>query len=562
MSRSHILKLTSAGVLFLLSACGGGSGGSTAPVSPSSPPAYTPLSERAEASAVKDVAATYAVEDTTKVIEATITTTDGVYTFAQVNSDIDPDDDFVPEVDAHFNAENYPDDGLLLNNAKIRLRGNSSRLAVQKSYRVKLNKANPSPYGLWRGETTLQLNKHPWDLTRVRNKLAFDLFTDIPHFPSLRTQFMHLTINGEDYGLFTHVEKMGKEYLTNRGLSTDGNIYKANDFNFNSDTRLQLDTTGNPLALNAFELVLELENDNKDHSRLIEMITAVNDETQAFDPVFEKYFDRNNYLVWLAVNILAGNRDTINQNFALYQPKDSTKFYFLPWDYDGAFGLEGQPDMAAEGVLNAPWQLGLGNWWGSPLHQRFIKDPARLQEIQQAVDDIYTNYLTEAKIQALLDRYKPLVEPLITRSPDLDHLPIVTSSATDEWAGEYARLVTTVTINYDLFNASLEKPMPFWQDATVEAGHILLTWDSSVDLQNDTVTYSIRVGSDPAFQTTVFSRDGVTGTSVEMPLQANGTYYLKVTATDSKGNSQGGFDIYIDQNDTKYFGVFPFVVTN
>ena len=57
-----------------------------------------------------------------------------------------------------------------------------------------------------------------------------------------------------------------------------------------------------------------------------------------------------------------GNRDTVNQNFALYQPKDSDKFYFLPWDYDGALGFEGQPDIKKENTytVNGNYQRVIG----------------------------------------------------------------------------------------------------------------------------------------------------------------------------------------------------------
>ena len=62
----------------------------------------------------------------------------------------------------------------------------------------------------------------------MRNKLAFDLFREIPHIASLRTQFYHLKVTytvestdpqtalsvglhpDEDFGLFTHVEKWVK----------------------------------------------------------------------------------------------------------------------------------------------------------------------------------------------------------------------------------------------------------------------------------------------------------------------------------------------------------------
>ena len=92
------------------------------------------------------------VEDN-KVIKANIVTKDGTYTFADVNADVDDSDAIVPEIDAHLVMDNYADDGKT-KNATIRLRGHSSRLADQKSYRVKLAKDIP----LWRGEGTLQFN--------------------------------------------------------------------------------------------------------------------------------------------------------------------------------------------------------------------------------------------------------------------------------------------------------------------------------------------------------------------------------------------------------------------
>ena len=45
------------------------------------------------------------------------------------------------------------------------------------------------------------------------------------------------------------------------------------------------------------------------------MLTAVNDTSNDINDVIEEYFNRDNYLTWFAVNILTGNRDTINQNF-------------------------------------------------------------------------------------------------------------------------------------------------------------------------------------------------------------------------------------------------------
>ena len=132
--------------------------------------------------------------------------------------------------------------------------------------------------------------------------LAFDLFTEIPYFNSLRTQFVHVMFDDDgnpatkdvDYGLFTHVEKMGKEYLINRGWPDGSNVYKAEDFAFLSDSRLALKEDGSPQSKTDFERVLSIEN-GKDHRNLVQMIEDINNEDTDFNAIFAKYFNRNNY---------------------------------------------------------------------------------------------------------------------------------------------------------------------------------------------------------------------------------------------------------------------------
>lgn len=492
-------------------------------------------------------------------------------TIAIVNTDIDPNDSFVPEMKVHFEADDYPDDGKS-DNAKLRMRGSSSRLGAQKSYRVKLN----SGTALWRGETTLQLNKHPWDLARVRNKLAFELFSDIPHINSLRTQFVHMTFDDDadpatpdvDYGLYTHVEKMGAEYLAKRGWSTAFNMYKAEDFTFRADSRLALKADGTPLNKADFERVLSIDN-GSNHGTLLQMIADIDNDGNDFNTQFAKYFNRNNYLTWLAANILMGNHDTRTQNFALLQyttPEIADpRFYLLPWDYDGAFGFERQPDQAAAGTLYADWQLGISNYWGIPLHQRFLQQPGNLAAVEMAVEELRSLYLGSAKIQAKIDSYKPLVEYLITHDPDLANLPTVAQGVEArraEWSGEFQRLANSIEDNYNNFQQRLEKPMPFWQAANPVAGKLLLTWDASVDLQGDAVTYEVSIASQPDFASPSILRHalGVTATSLEVEPLPNGTYYMKVVASDSKGNTQQAYD-RTDENGRAYFGVYRFTLT-
>lgn len=569
MSKITMMPVLVATVAASLVACGGGGGDSSNSVTP--PVVITPpvdILATEEANAIKDNTSVYAVEKN-QVLTATVTTTDtSTWTFADVNDDTDDTDADTPEIDAHIMIDGLPDDGKAVN-ATLRLRGHSSRLAEQKSYRVKLAKNA----GLWRSEQTFQLNKHPYDLSRVRNKLAFDLFRDIPHIPSLRTQFVNVKMtnfdkNGtqyasSDYGLFTHVEKMGKEYLANRNLPTDGNIYKAENFEFMLNDNLALDAKGAVLDKDKFETVLSLEADNKSHQKLITMLTALNDDTKDFDTLFGQYFDKSNYLTWLATSILMGNRDTINQNFALYQPKESDKFYFLPWDYDGSFGFEGQEAQKQAGDLYAPWQLSIANWWSVTLHKRFLQDPKHLAELKQAVGEVYSKYLTEAKVQAKLDSYKPLVQPFLFVAPDKTYLPVVSANEQQEWQNELTRMAKVTKQHYDYFLASLESPMPYYQAVELlSANQVRIGWDAAVDLQGDTVSYNVKIATNPNFSTgTVVKDQNLTQTELLLAKSdlPNGTYYLKVTAKDSKGNTQNAFDVEYVAN-KKYFGVFGFEV--
>jgi spore coat protein H len=607
MSQRMISGLSLAGMLVValsLQSCGGGGGGAAFNLPTAGPtPATVPTATFSvmtkneagvvvEAPEVKDDPVVYAVEQG-RVMEASVITMDiaasataPAITFADVNADIDDTDASTPEIDAHLVIDGvggYLEDGAP-KNSKIRLRGSSSRLAEQKSYRLKLNSTAAAK--VWRGETTLQLNKHPYDLSRLRNKLAFDLFREIPHVASLRTQFIHMTVTNKDalgvpyasadFGLFTHVEKMGKEYLTNRNLPTDGNVYKAEDFDFTAGGASARETLASAMDANGkvtdkakFETVLSLEADNTNHLPLIAMIDDVNNEAIPFDTTFNKYFDKANYLTWLASNILMGNRDTINQNFGLYQPKAGTKFYFVPWDYDGAFGFEDQPTQLAAGPLYADWQKTVANWWGIPLHRRFLQDPKHLAELKLAVNEIYDNYLTKAQINAKLDAYKPLVMPLVKALPDSRYLPVVSNTTLDtEWETERLRLANVVAANRDAFFIWVEAPMPFWQAATFQSPtQVLFNWDTSIDLQGDAVTYSVQVAASPDFAAgSVLVANAANGSSTTYLYTSptnfvSGTaYYLKVTATskDSSGRTyqQSAFDRFeVVGSSARYFGV-------
>ena len=180
--------------------------------------------------------------------------------------------------------ENGPTEGMVgygenIPNATVQIRGQTSSRNAQKNYKIELKKNK----GTWRGQRTINLNKHMTEGMRFRNKLAYDLLKGIPQLISLRTQFVHLyvkdTTDGsadaefEDYGLYTQVEQLNKTGLKNHGLDSNGQLYKINSFEFyryEDVIKLQDDPSYDSAA---FEKLLEIKG-STDHRKLIQMLEA------------------------------------------------------------------------------------------------------------------------------------------------------------------------------------------------------------------------------------------------------------------------------------------------
>ena len=479
----------------------------------------------------------------------------GMVTLDTVNLDTDKWAACKPEINVLVSIDN-----LVKTAARLRQRGASARAADQKSYRVKLGGASD-----WHGETTFQLNKHPYDLARVRNKLAFDLMREIPHHQSLRTQFVRMSYAdakgaASSMGLYTHVEKMGKDYLARRGWVAGSNVYKAEDFEFYADPRLAVNADGT--AGPSFERVLSIESDSKNHGAIIRLVNALNDGRTEFSTLFNRHFNKNNYLAWFATVMLLGNYDTDTQNFGLYQPLGSEKFYFLPWDYDDALGYPQQP-----GVPPYPgWPLGIGKWWNNPLHQGFLRQPGNVDLLQAAALEIRQKYLTNATVKSRLDSYRALVEPVITSAPDVNDLPTDGADprpAAQQWAAEYQHLTASIGMNLQHFLSSLENPMPVWLDVSTANGQTTLDWGwpRPFHPRGKAISYSLevaRVVADKtpfAADTMVRSDTNLVGLVKTLPALPNGDYFMRVIARDHDGHQTPGLDTYYGPNGLTLPGV-------
>lgn len=525
--------------------------------------------------ALREDKSVYAEDDPDSVVYFYVTVRYGSeargtnHTFNEVNNAVRFADSTHVDTQVYADAlvqvgdENGPVPGMLGygetdSNATIRIRGNSSTLMPQKSYKLSLN----DEAGLWRGQSNIALNKHAFDATRLRNKLYFDLAQNLSDVPSARTQFVRLFIRDEtsgttqfeDYGLFTQVEVPTKKYLANHGLDRAGYLYKVISFNYEPNDLIK-NFDDPDFDLTAMDTVISCRG-REDNTRLLEMIEAVNDTARDINEVIDAYFDRNNYMQWLAFNILMGNRDTTMQNYYLYSPLNGSKFYFIPWDGDAS--LMRYESSIEDGQPVADWEWGIANYWGVMLHKRFLRDAGNRADLEAVVDQMHT-WLNKETVDALAARYYETVSQYIYNMPDYLNLQHTRAEVEDI----LSRLGDEVEENYRDFKESLTDAMPFWMYEVEETGEdVVLSWEPAYDFEGRAMTYSVEISRYPDMRQPLFSQSGLTATRLTLPENTlgDGEFYWRVRATREDGAVAEAMNEVVI-NDIYYLGVYSFVLT-
>ena len=442
-------------------------------------------------------------------------------------------------------------------NATVQIRGQTSSRNAQKNYKIELKKNK----GTWRGQRTINLNKHQTEGMRFRNKLSYDLLKGIPQLMSLRTQFVHLYVRDlskgdnaefQDYGLYTQVEQLNKTGMKNHGMDSNGQLYKINSFEFYRHEDVIKKADDPTYDQKAFEKLLEIKGDS-DHTKLINMLTALNDNSQPIDSILKKYFDRENLTYWMAYQILTGNVDTQNRNTYLYSPQNSNIWYLIPWDNDGSFmrteyAIQNRSDQGS-------WECGVSNYWGNVLFQRCLQSDDFREELDAAVLDV-KSYLSEERISSMIQAYRTVTQTYLKKMPDQMYAPLTDA----EYEAIASAIPSEVEQNYKLYKESLEKPMPFYIGVpTIEGNTLKFSWDASYDFNEEDITYTVELAKDYQFKEIIYRQDKLLIPEAQTTVPADGQYFLRVRATNASGKTQDAFDYYVT-DDGKNYGMKCFYI--
>ena len=304
----------------------------------------------------------------------------------------------------------------------FRLRGNTSRWAAKKSFKVSFNEFVTGQ--TYQGAKKINLNGSHNDPTMLREKVFYDLWQQTG-LPQRRTSFVKVYINGSYYGLYTKLEEINKDWLQSAYAENNGNLYKCTypaDLAYINSNQQSYKNIQNSTATGGRAYELQTNQATDDYTDLVQLITTLNQTPNAsFVTQIEQQLNVEGYLKALALDVATGNWDSYaynKNNYFLYHNLNTGKFEFITYDTDNTLGID---------WLNIDWATRNYQTWihptePRPLAAKLLAIPAYKQRYTTLLDSI-TRYITHLDILSpRLNALQTLIAPAATTDPfaDLD----------------------------------------------------------------------------------------------------------------------------------------------
>jgi hypothetical protein len=242
----------------------------------------------------------------------------------------------------------------------------------------------------FRGVKGLTLNNNRQDPSLVNQCLAYSIFA-AAGVPAPRCSFAHVTVNGEDLGIYTNVEQVGKPLLARYFESDEGDLFEGNP---GADFRADM--------LGRFEKKTN-ESDPSD-APLQALTEALVETDESALAAVEELVDLDAFMRFWAVESLISHWDGYtgdHNNFFVYQDPSTEQLAFLPWGTDGAFDRNHGflPEVGRPASVFAMARL----------PRRLYAWPSTRERYRDALRDVLASAWNEDDLLAEIDRIAELV---------------------------------------------------------------------------------------------------------------------------------------------------------
>ena len=174
------------------------------------------------------------------------------------------------------------------------------------------------------GKDMLTLNNANQDPSYLDQCLGYGLFTGAG-VPAPRCSFAHVTVNGEELGLYVHVESIRRDLWPHHFDDASGNHYEGTLSDFRDGW------------LDTFQAKDGNSDDRSDLQAVVDALAAPDDQLLT---ELGAVVDLDEFYSYWAIEVLTGHWDgyaSATNNFHVYHDPSTDQFAFVPWGIDALF---------------------------------------------------------------------------------------------------------------------------------------------------------------------------------------------------------------------------------
>ncbi|MEE2947544.1 MAG: CotH kinase family protein, partial [Verrucomicrobiota bacterium] len=291
-------------------------------------------------------------------------------------------------VDADVNI-----DGVKFEKVGLRKKGFiGSQSTSRPSLKIKLNHTDKEQnIG---GLTNLTMNNNKQDSSIVSQYLGYRLF-NAAGSPASRCAFAKVTVNGNNLGIYSHVESMRKPLLARFFGDDKGTLYEGTVVDF----------------YEGWEGSLEHKcGDDKAGRKKIRQLTRLLESGEVNEEAIGKLIDLNAFYRFWAIEGLLGFWDGYSgnaNNYFIYLNPKTDRFHFMPWGADALFRKRSMLNFDFRAPVSVKTK-------GRIAHRLYQLNEGR-ERYRKTLHGLFSEHWNEKKLLAECDRIETLIRPHLNR---------------------------------------------------------------------------------------------------------------------------------------------------
>ena len=294
-----------------------------------------------------------------------------------------------------YTQASFSIDGIVFPQIGIRKKGflGSSRNSDRPSLKIKLNHIDET--GQIDGLTNLTFNNNQQDVSLVSQFLAYKLF-NAAGIPAPRCAYAKVTVNGQNLGIYTHVERIHRPLLKRGFGNSSGALYEGTLVDFL------------PNWSGSFEH--KFGSDKKGRKLIQQLIDVLGQPGENMESEIGRIVDLDSFYTFWAMEGLLGCWDGYSgnrNNFFIYLNPDTEKFHFIPWGADSLFEKYSRIKKGETGPISVKKQ-------GIITHHLYQSESGR-NSYEQALREILDQYWDEKDLLKETERIETLIKPYLTQ---------------------------------------------------------------------------------------------------------------------------------------------------